>query len=144
MSNSTYSVKASEITRKWYIIDASGKPVGRVATEVAKILKGKHKTIYTTNLDTGDHVIIINASQAIFTGNKLNDKIYRRHTGYIGNMKELSAKEMMKKDPTKVFMLAVKGMLPHNSLGSSMLRKLRVYANAEHNHEAQAPEIWKF
>lgn len=144
MSNTTYSVKKSEITRKWYIIDAEGKPVGRVATEAAKLLKGKHKTIYSTHLDTGDYVIIINASKAIFTGKKLTQKIYKRFTGYLGNMKKISAKDMMDSKPERVFELAVKGMLPHNSLGRAMIHKLRVYSNDQHNHEAQSPEIWKF
>lgn len=144
MSNTTYSVKKSEITRKWYIIDAEGKPVGRVATEAARLLKGKHKPIYSTHLDTGDYVIIINASKAIFTGKKLTQKKYRRFTGYLGNMKEISAKDMMATKPERVFELAVKGMLPHNSLGRAMIHKLRVYSDGNHNHEAQAPEIWKF
>ncbi len=144
MSNTTYSVKKSEITRKWYIIDAENKPVGRISAEAAKLLKGKHKPIYSTHLDTGDHVIIINASKAIFTGKKMEQKIYRRHTGYIGNMKEIKAKDLMASKPERAFMLAVKGMLPKNSLGRSMIRKLRVYKDAEHGHDAQAPEIWNF
>lgn len=144
MSNTTYSVKKNEIVRKWYIIDAEGKPVGRVSAEAAKLLKGKHKPIYSTHLDTGDHVIIINASKAIFTGKKMEQKIYRRHTGYIGNMKEISAKDYMAKSPEKVFTLAIKGMLPKNSLGRAMIKKLKVYNDAEHKQQAQAPEIWNF
>ena len=144
MNNTTYSVKASEITRKWYIIDAENKPLGRVASEAAKLLKGKHKPIYTTHLDTGDHVIIINASKAILTGNKLNEKIYRHHSGYIGGMKEVKAKDMMENKPEKAMMLAVKGMLPKNSLGRQMLTKLRVYAGPEHEQTAQKPEVYNF
>lgn len=144
MNNTTYSVKASEIERKWYVIDADGKVLGRLAAEVAKLLKGKHKPTYSTHIDVGDHVIVINTDKMILTGNKLEDKIYRRHTGYIGNMKEESAKEVMEKDSTKALMLAVKGMLPKNSLGRQMLTKLRVYAGSEHEQAAQKPEIYNF
>ncbi len=144
MNNTTYSVKASEIERKWYVIDADGKVLGRLATEVAKLLKGKHKPTYSTHMDVGDHVIVINTDKMILTGNKLEDKIYRRHTGYIGNMKEESAKEVMAKDSTKALMLAVKGMLPKNSLGRKMLTKLRLYAGSEHEQTAQKPEIYNF
>ena len=144
MNNTTYSVKASEIERKWYVIDAEGKVLGRLATEVAKLLKGKHKPTYSTHMDVGDHVIVINTDKIVFTGNKLEDKMYRRHTGYIGNMKEETAKEVMAKDSTKAVMLAVKGMLPKNSLGRKMLTKLRVYAGAEHEQIAQKPEIYNF
>ena len=144
MNNTTYSVKASEIERKWYVIDAEGKVLGRLATEVAKLLKGKHKPTYSTHMDVGDHVIVINTDKMVLTGNKLEDKIYRRHTGYIGNMKEESAKKVMSKDSTKALMLAVKGMLPKNSLGRKMLTKLRVYAGAEHEQTAQKPEVYNF
>ncbi len=144
MNNTTYSIKASEIERKWYVIDAEGKVLGRLATEVAKLLKGKHKPTYTTHMDVGDFVIVVNADKVAFTGNKLNDKIYRRHTGYIGNMKEITAKDQMAKDSTKVIMDAVKGMLPKNSLGRQMLTKLRVYAGSEHEHAAQKPETYNF
>ena len=144
MNNTTYSVKASEIERKWYVIDAEGKVLGRLAAEVAKLLKGKHKPTYTTHMDVGDHVIVINTDKIVFTGNKLNDKMYRRHTGYIGNMKEETAKDVMEKDSTKAVMLAVKGMLPKNSLGRKMLTKLRVYAGSEHEQIAQKPEIYNF
>ena len=139
MNNTTYSVKKNEIERKWYIIDAANKPLGRVATEAAKLLRGKHKPTFTPNLDVGDHVIIINCSQVKLTGNKLNQKVYRHHSGYIGGMKEVSAKDMLSNNPEKALMLAVKGMLPHNSLGRAMGKKLFVYANAEHKHEAQKP-----
>jgi large subunit ribosomal protein L13 len=144
MNNTTYSVKANEIERKWYVIDADGKVLGRLATEVAKLLKGKHKPTYSTHMDVGDHVIVINTDKMILTGNKLEDKVYRRHTGYIGNMKEESAKEVMAKDSTKALMLAVKGMLPKNSLGRQMLTKLRLYAGPEHEQVAQKPEIYNF
>lgn len=144
MNNTTYSVKKSEIQRKWYIIDASGKSLGRVATEAARLLAGKHKPIYTKNIDTGDHVIIINCKDVVLTGKKLDQKMYRHHSGYIGNMKEIAAKDMLAKDPRKVMMLAVKGMLPHNVLGAQMFRKLKVYADAEHENQAQKPEVWNF
>ena len=140
MNNTTYSVKASEIERKWYVIDAEGKVLGRLATEVAKLLKGKHKPTYSTHMDVGDHVIVINTEKMVLTGNKETDKIYRRHTGYIGNMKETQAKDM---DPNKMLMLAVKGMLPKNTLGRKMLTKLRVYAGSEHENIAQKPEVWE-
>lgn len=144
MNNTTYSAKTSELERKWYVIDAEGKVVGRLASEVAKILRGKNKPTFTPNVDTGDFVIVINTDKMVFTGNKLEDKIYRRHTGYIGNMKETQAKDMMSKDSTKVLMLAVKGMLPKNSLGRKMLTKLRVYAGSEHEQAAQKPEVYNF
>ncbi|MCI9063221.1 MAG: 50S ribosomal protein L13 [Clostridia bacterium] len=144
MNNTTYSVKKSEIERKWYIIDAANKPLGRVATEAARLLAGKHKPIYTKNIDTGDHVIIINCKDAILTGSKLDQKVYRHHSGYIGGMKETPAKVMMETNPTKAMMLAVKGMLPHTSLGAQMLKKLRVYADDNHENQAQKPEIWNY
>ena len=144
MNNVTYSAKKSEIERKWYIIDAAGVPLGRVATEAARLLAGKHKPIYTKNIDTGDHVIILNCKDIKLTGNKLNDKIYRHHSGYIGGMKEIPAKDLLAKNPEKVMMLAIKGMLPHTTLGSQMLKKLRVYAGSEHENQAQKPEIWNF
>ena len=144
MNNVTYSAKKETVERKWYIIDATDKPLGRVATEAARLLAGKHKPIYTKNVDTGDHVIIINCKNAKLTGNKLNQKVYRHHSGYIGGMKETSAKDMMEKNPTKAMMLAVKGMLPHTTLGAQMLKKLRVYADDKHENQAQKPEIWNF
>ena len=144
MNNTTYSVKKSEIESKWYIIDAENKPLGRVATEAAKLLRGKHKPTFTPNLDVGDHVIIINCDKVKLTGNKLNDKIYRHHSGYIGGMKEVTAKVMMENKPEKVMMLAIKGMLPHNTLGRQQLKKVRIYAGSEHENQAQKPEIWNF
>ena len=144
MNNVTHSVKASEIERKWYVIDADGKVLGRLAAEVAKLLKGKHKPTYSTHLDCGDHVVVINTDKMVLTGNKMEDKVYRRHTGYIGNMKEIAAKDAMAKDSTQVLMLAVKGMLPKNTLGRKMLTKLRVYAGSEHDQTAQKPEVYNF
>ena len=144
MNNTTYSVKKSEIESKWYIIDAENKPLGRVATEAAKLLRGKHKPTFTPNLDVGDHVIIINCDKVKLTGNKLNDKIYRHHSGYIGGMKEVTAKVMMENKPEKVMMLAIKGMLPHNTLGRQQLKKVRIYAGSEHENQAQKPEMWNF
>ena len=144
MNNTTYSPKKAEIESKWYIIDAANKPLGRVATEAAKLLRGKHKPTFTPNIDTGDHVIILNVKDVILTGNKLNQKIYRHHSGYIGGMKEVSAIVMLDKNPEKAMTLAVKGMLPHNSLGAQMLKKLRVYGGSEHENQAQKPEIWNF
>ena len=143
MNNTTYSPKKAEIESKWYIIDAANKPLGRVATEAAKLLRGKHKPTFTPNIDTGDHVIILNVKDVILTGNKLNQKIYRHHSGYSGGMKEVSAKVMLEKNPEKAMTLAVKGMLPHNSLGRAQLKKLRVYAGAEHENQAQKPEVWE-
>ncbi len=144
MNNTTYSLKGNEIERKWYIIDAANKPLGRVATEVAKLLRGKHKPTYTPNMDAGDHVIILNASQVILTGKKLDQKIYKHHSGYIGGMKETTARVMLDKNPEKAMMLAIKGMLPKNSLGRQMIKKVRIYAGSEHENVAQKPEIWNF
>ena len=144
MNNTTYSVKKSEIESKWYIIDAENKPLGRVATQAALILRGKHKPTYTPNLDVGDHVIIINCGKVVLTGKKLDQKVYRRHSGYIGGMKETTARDLLNNNPEQMMMHAVKGMLPHNSLGRQMIKKLRVYAGAEHENIAQKPEIWNF
>ena len=144
MNNTTYSIKKNEIESKWYIIDAANKPLGRVATEAAKLLRGKHKPTYTPNLDNGDHVIILNCNDMVLTGHKLDQKIYRHHSGYIGGMKETTAREMMAKSPEKMMMLAIKGMLPKNSLGRQMLKKVRIYAGSEHENAAQKPEVWEF
>ena len=144
MNNTTYSLKKNEMERKWYIIDAANKPLGRVATEAAKLLRGKHKPTYTPNMDNGDHVIILNCKDVILTGKKLDQKIYRHHSGYIGGMKETPARVMMDKNPEKAMMLAVKGMLPHNSLGRQMLKKVRIYSGSEHENIAQKPEKWEF
>ena len=144
MNNTTYSAKKGEVKSEWYILDAAGKPLGRVATEAAKLLRGKHKPTYTPHIDTGDHVIIINCKDVVLTGNKLNQKVYRHHSGYIGGMKETSAKVMLANSPEKAMTLAIKGMLPHNSLGRSSLKKLRVYAGSEHENQAQKPQVWEF
>ena len=143
MNNTTYSPKAGEIERKWYIIDATDKSLGRVATEVARLLRGKHKPTFTPNQDVGDHVIVINCKDAVLTGHKLDQKMYRHHSGFIGGMKETPARVMMDKTPEKAMYLAVKGMLPHTKLGRQMIKKLRVYAGAEHNNAAQKPEVWE-
>jgi large subunit ribosomal protein L13 len=144
MNNTTHSVKLNEIEKKWYIIDAADRPLGRVATEVAKLLKGKHKPTYSTHIDCGDYVIVLNSDKIVLTGNKLNQKVYRRHSGYIGGLKETPYSVMMNKHSDKALMLAVKGMLPKNSLGRSMLNKLKVYKGSEHNQAAQKPEIWNY
>ena len=144
MNNTTYSAKLCEIERKWYILDASGKPLGRVATEAAKLLRGKHKPTFTPNLDTGDNVIILNCKDVVLTGRKLDQKLYRHHSSYIGGMKETTARVMMEKSPEKAMFLAIKGMLPKNSLGRKMIRKLRVYTGSEHENQAQKPEVWNF
>ena len=143
MNNVTYSAKKETVERKWYVIDAANKPLGRVATEVARLLRGKHKPTFTPNIDTGDNVIVINCKDAILTGNKMNSKIYRHHSGYIGGMKETSARVMMETTPEKAMMLAIKGMLPHTKLGRQMIKKLRVYAGSEHENIAQKPEVWE-
>ncbi|MBQ7410414.1 MAG: 50S ribosomal protein L13 [Clostridia bacterium] len=143
MNNTTYSPKAGEIERKWYVIDATDKSLGRVATEVARLLRGKHKPTFTPNQDVGDHVIVINCKDAVLTGHKLDQKMYRHHSGFIGGMKETPARVMMEKSPEKAMYLAVKGMLPHTKLGRQMIKKLRVYAGSEHDNAAQKPEVWE-
>ncbi len=137
----TFMAKAEEVKRKWYVVDADGKPLGRLASEVASVLRGKNKPIYTPHVDTGDHVIVINAEKVVLTGNKLDGKIYRHHSGWPGGMKEMKYRHLMAKSPERVIELAVKGMLPHNSLGRAMFRKLKVYKGAEHEHQAQKPEV---
>ena len=143
MNNTTYSAKKSDIQRKWYIIDAANKPLGRVATEAAKLLRGKHKPTFTPNIDTGDHVIILNCKDVVLTGKKLDQKVYRHHSGYIGGMKETTAREMLAKNPEKMMTHAIVGMLPHTKLGRQMAKKLRVYAGSEHENIAQKPEVWE-
>ena len=140
----TFMQTKETVERKWLIIDAANKPLGRVATEAAKLLRGKHKPTFTPNVDTGDNVIIINCKDVILTGNKMNSKMYRSHSGYIGGMKETPASVMLEKNPEKAMTLAIKGMLPHNSLGRKMATKLRVFAGSEHNLQAQKPEIWNY
>ena len=141
---STYMPKAGEITRKWYVIDAAGKPMGKVAVEAAKLLRGKHKAIFTPNADCGDHVIIINADKAVLTGKKLDQKMYYHHTGYIGNMKEVKYSTLMKTKPCFAVEKAVKGMLASNSIGRAAMNRLHVYAGAEHPHAAQKPAVREF
>lgn len=136
----TFMAKAEEVKRKWYVVDAEGKPLGRLASEVAKILRGKNKPTYTPHVDTGDHVIVLNAEKVVLTGNKLDQKYYRHFSGFPGGMKEVKYRHMMATKPEKVVELAIKGMLPHNSLGRAMYRKLNVYKGAEHEHQAQQPE----
>ena len=138
--NSTHIVKASEINSAWYLVDAEGLSLGRVASEVAKILKGKHKPTYSTNMDCGDYVIVVNAAKVKLTGSKMTQKIYRHHTGYIGGFKEVKAKDMLERKPERMFELAVKGMLPKNTLGRQMIKKLKVYSGDAHEHAAQKPE----
>ncbi len=137
----TYVAKPAEVERKWYVVDAAGLTLGRLASEVAKILRGKNKPTYTPFTDTGDFVIVINASKLVLTGNKLDQKFYRYHTGYMGGMKETSYRKLMDTKPEKAFELAIKGMLPKNAMGRQMFRKLKVYAGATHEHAAQKPEI---
>ncbi len=135
----TYLTPVKEIERKWYIVNADGKVLGRLASEIATRLRGKHKPTYSTFMDNGDYVVVINAEKIKLTGNKLKDKIYYRHSGYMGGLRETSAGEMLEKKPTEVLMAAVKGMLPKNSLGRIQLKKLKVYAGDQHPHEAQQP-----
>lgn len=139
----TYMAKPAEIERKWYVVDAEGQILGRLASEVASLLRGKHKPIYTPHADTGDHVIIINAEKIRLTGKKLTDKMYRHHSGHPGGLKERSAQEMRNTRPEKMLELTIKGMLPHNSLGRQMSKKLHVYAGGEHRHQAQKPETYE-
>lgn len=136
----TFVAKPAEVQRNWYVVDAEGKTLGRLASEIAKILRGKHKPIYTPHVDTGDYVIVVNAEKVHVTGNKRQDKMYRWHTGYMGGLRERNFQEMISRQPEKVMMQAVKGMLPKNSLGRQMLKKLRVFAGPEHTHSAQQPE----
>ncbi len=132
------------IERKWYVVDATGYTLGRLASEVAKVLRGKNKAIFTPHIDTGDYVIVVNADKIKVTGKKLDQKIYYRHSDYVGGMKETTLREMMAKKPEKVVELAVKGMLPKGPLGRQMYTKLHVYAGSEHNHQAQKPEVLTF
>lgn len=137
----TISAKPAEVKRDWYLVDATDKTLGRLASEIAKRLKGKHKPIYTPHVDTGDCIVVINAEKVRITGNKLNNKMYYRYTGYVGNLKSMNLSEMLEKHPERVIENAVKGMLPKNSLGRSMFRKLKVYAGSEHKHAAQQPQV---
>ena len=129
------------VERKWYVVDAEGQTLGRLASQVASILKGKNKPIYTPHADCGDYVIVLNCEKIKVTGNKANQKLYRHHTGWVGNLKEIPYADMLKKHPDRIIIHAVKGMLPKNSLGRKMIKKLKVYTGSEHNHEAQKPEV---
>ncbi|MCI8374236.1 MAG: 50S ribosomal protein L13 [Lachnospiraceae bacterium] len=140
----SFMASPATIERKWYVVDAAGYTLGRLASEVAKVLRGKNKAIFTPHMDTGDYVIIVNADKVKVTGRKLDQKIYYHHSEYVGGMKETTLREMMAKKPEKVVELAVKGMLPKGPLGRQMYTKLHVYAGPEHNHQAQKPEVLTF
>ncbi len=135
----TFSAKPAEVRRDWYVVDATGKTLGRLSTEIARRLRGKHKPEYTPHIDTGDYIVIVNAEKIRVTGNKLKDKMYHRHTGYIGNLKSISLEKLLDEAPERAVQYAVKGMLPRGPLGRQMLTKLRVFAGPEHNHAAQQP-----
>lgn len=137
----TYSAKEKDIEKKWYVVDASGKTLGRLSTEIAKILRGKTKVIFTPHIDCGDYVIVINSSKMVVTGNKLEDKKYYRHSGYVGNLKVTNLGKLMKKSPEFVLLKAVRGMIPHNILGRQLIKKLKVYPGPIHPHKAQKPEV---
>lgn len=138
---STYMAKSNEVERKWYIVDAAGQTLGRLASEVATVIRGKHKPEFTPHVDTGDFVVVINAADIVLTGNKLKDKKYYRHSGYVGGLKTQTAEELLNKWPERVIERAVYGMLPKNRLGEKMKLKLKVYAGSEHPHQAQQPEV---
>ena len=140
----TFMASPATIERKWYVVDAEGKTLGRLASEIAKVLRGKNKAIFTPHIDTGDYVIVINAEKIVVTGKKLDQKIYYNHSDYVGGMRETTLREMMDKKPERVIELAVKGMLPKGPLGREMYKKLHVYAGAEHAHAAQKPEVLTF
>jgi large subunit ribosomal protein L13 len=136
----TFSAKPEEVRRDWFVVDATDKTLGRLATELASRLRGKHKPEFTPHVDTGDHIVVVNAERIRVTGNKLADKTYYRHTGYVGNLKSITLEKLMEKSPEQVITIAVKGMLPKNPLGRAMLKKLRVFAGPEHSHTAQQPQ----
>ncbi len=135
----TYQAKKEELDRKWYLVNADGKVLGRLSTELVKILKGKNKPTYTPHMDTGDFVVVVNAGKVTLTGKKMKDKVYYHHTGFPGGIKEMNAEKLLAKKPTEMIRMAVKGMLPKNSLGRQMLRKLKIYAGPKHPHDAQNP-----
>lgn len=137
----TFTAKPNEVERKWFVADASGMVLGRLATQVAVYLRGKHKPIYTPYVDTGDHVIVVNAADVALTGNKWNDKVYYHHTGYLGGLKSITAKKLRDKRPEDLIVNAVRGMLPKNRLGREMIKKLKVYSGADHPHAAQQPQV---
>lgn len=136
----TFSAKPAEVKRDWFLIDADGKTLGRLATEIARRLRGKHKPEYTPHVDTGDYIVVVNADKVHVTGNKETDKMYYKHTGYIGHMKSISLDKLRQKAPERIIETAVKGMLPNNPLGRAMFKKLKVYAGSEHTHTAQQPQ----
>ena len=136
----TFSAKPHEVRRDWYVVDANGRTLGRLATEIASRLRGKHKPEFTPHVDTGDYIVVVNAKHIRVTGNKLNDKMYHHHTGYIGNLKSMNLATMLEEHPERVLINAVKGMLPKNKLGAAMLKKLKVYPGADHQHTAQHPQ----
>ena len=140
----TYMANPDKIERKWYVVDATDKTLGRLTSEIAKVLRGKNKPVYTPHIDTGDYVIVVNAEKIAVTGKKLDQKIYYNHSDYVGGMKETTLREMMAKKPEKVIELAVKGMLPKGPLGRAMIKKLHVYAGPEHANQAQKPEVLTF
>ncbi|MCW2257758.1 large subunit ribosomal protein L13 [Providencia alcalifaciens] len=137
----TFTAKPETVKRDWYVVDADGKTLGRLATEIASRLRGKHKPEYTPHVDTGDYIIVLNAEKVAVTGNKREDKIYYRHTGFVGGIKQATFEEMIARSPERVIEIAVKGMLPKGPLGRAMYRKLKVYAGNEHNHAAQQPQV---
>ena len=137
---STFSAKPAEVEHDWYLVDASGRTLGRLATEIARRLRGKHKPEFTPHVDTGDYIVVVNAEKIRVTGNKLKDKMYHHHTGYIGNLKSINLEDLLAKSPELVIKKAVKGMLPKNKLGAAMLKKLRVYGGPDHDHTAQQPQ----
>jgi large subunit ribosomal protein L13 len=144
MSTSSYFAKPHEIEQKWYVIDAEGKTLGRLATEVASILRGKKKPAYTPHVDTGDYVVVINAEKVEVTGKKRKEKIYKRHTGYPGGLREITFEKLQAKNPAEIIRHAVKGMMPEGRLGRQMFKKLKIYVGTEHPHAAQKPEVWEF
>jgi large subunit ribosomal protein L13 len=138
--NTTVSAKPAEVRRDWYVVDADGKTLGRLASEIARRLKGKHKPIFTPHVDTGDYIVVVNAEKIAVTGNKMKDKMYHHHTGYIGNLKSISLEKQLQKAPERVLETAVRGMLPRTPLGRAMMKKLRIFAGPEHTHQAQQPQ----
>ncbi len=141
--NSTFMAKLGQVERKWLLVDAEGKTLGRLASEVAALLRGKHKPVFTPHVDSGDHVIVVNADKIVVTGDKANKKMYYRHSGWTGHLRSMNFATLMQKKPEQAVFLAIKGMLPHNRLGRAMVKKLRVYAGPEHPHAAQQPETWE-
>jgi len=137
----TFSAKPAEVKRDWYVVDAEGKTLGRLSSEIAKRLRGKHKPVYTPHVDTGDYIIVINAEKIHVTGNKEKDKVYYHHTGYVGNLKSVNLNKLRRTFPDRIIKTAVKGMLPKNTLGRAMFRKLKVYAGPNHDHQAQQPKV---